>query len=35
LVETFAVLGGMPYYLVSVDPQVGLLTNIKRHILAS
>ena len=34
LVETFAVLGGMPYYLVSVDPQVGLLTNIKRHILA-
>lgn len=34
LVETFAVLGGMPYYLVSVDSQVGLLTNIKRHILA-
>jgi AAA+ ATPase superfamily predicted ATPase len=34
LVETFAVLGGMPYYLVSVDAQVGLLTNIKRHILA-
>ena len=34
LVETFAVLGGMPYYLISVDPQVGLLTNIKRHILA-
>ncbi len=34
LVETFAVLGGMPYYLVSVDPQVGLLTNVKRHILA-
>ena len=24
----------MPYYLISVDPQVGLLTNIKRHILA-
>ncbi len=34
LVETFAILGGMPYYLISVDPQVGLLTNIKRHILA-
>ncbi len=34
LVETFAVLGGMPYYLVSVDPQVGLLANVKRHILA-
>ena len=34
LVEAYAVLGGMPYYLVSVDPQVGLLTNIKRHILA-
>jgi hypothetical protein len=34
LVETFAVLGGMPYYLVSVDPQAGLLANIKRHILA-
>jgi AAA+ ATPase superfamily predicted ATPase len=34
LVETYAVLGGMPYYLVSVDAQVGLLTNIKRHILA-
>jgi hypothetical protein len=34
LVEAYAVLGGMPYYLVSVDPQVGLLTNIKHHILA-
>ncbi|MGQ9552633.1 MAG: ATP-binding protein [Anaerolineae bacterium] len=34
LLETYAVLGGMPYYLISVDPQVSLLTNIKRHILA-
>ena len=34
LVETYAVLGGMPYYLISVDPQAGLLTNIRRHILA-
>lgn len=34
LVETYAVLGGMPYYLISVDPHVSLLTNIKRHILA-
>lgn len=34
LVETYAVLGGMPYYLISVDPQASLLTNIKRHILA-
>ena len=34
LVETYAVLGGMPYYLVSVEPHLGLLTNIKRHILA-
>ncbi|MBM3134239.1 MAG: helix-turn-helix domain-containing protein [Chloroflexi bacterium] len=34
LVETYAVLGGMPYYLISVDPQASLLTNIKRHILS-
>jgi hypothetical protein len=34
LVETYAVLGGMPYYLVSVDPHLGLLANIKRHIMA-
>jgi AAA+ ATPase superfamily predicted ATPase len=33
-VETYAVLGGMPYYLVSVDPQVSLLTNIRRHVLS-
>ncbi len=31
LVETFAVLGGMPYYLVSVDPQLSLLTNMFLH----
>ena len=34
LVETYAVLGGMPYYLISIDPQIGLLANINRHILA-
>lgn len=34
LVETYAVLGGMPYYLISVEPHASLLTNIKRHILA-
>lgn len=34
LVETYAVLGGMPYYLIAFDPQLSLLTNIKRHILA-
>lgn len=34
LVETYAVLGGMPYYLISVDPQASLFTNVKRHILA-
>lgn len=34
LVETYAVLGGMPYYLISVDPQASLMTNIRRHILA-
>lgn len=34
LVETYAVLGGMPYYLVSVEPNLGLLANIKRHILS-
>jgi len=33
VVETYAVLGGMPYYLVSVDPAVDLLTNIRRAIL--
>ena len=34
LVETYAVLGGMPYYLISVDPDVSLMTNVKRHILS-
>lgn len=33
VVETYAVLGGMPYYLISVDPTVDLLTNIRRAIL--
>jgi AAA+ ATPase superfamily predicted ATPase len=33
LVETYAVLGGMPYYVISVDPGVDLLTNIRRAIL--
>jgi len=33
LVETYAVLGGMPYYLVSVDPAVDLLTNVRQAIL--
>jgi AAA+ ATPase superfamily predicted ATPase len=33
LVESYAVLGGMPFYLVSVDPAVDLLTNIRRVIL--
>lgn len=34
LVETYAVLGGLPYYLISVDPALDLLTNIRRAILA-
>jgi AAA+ ATPase superfamily predicted ATPase len=33
LVETYAVLGGMPYYLISVDPAVDLLTNVRQAIL--
>ncbi|MBV7338797.1 ATP-binding protein [Chloroflexi bacterium TSY] len=33
LVETYAVLGGMPYYLISVDSSVDLLTNIRQTIL--
>jgi hypothetical protein len=33
LVETYAVLGGLPYYLISVDGSVDLLTNIRRAIL--
>lgn len=33
LVETYAVFGGMPYYLISVDPAADLLTNIRRAIL--
>jgi len=34
LVETYAVLGGMPYYLISVEADTSLMTNIRRHILA-
>jgi AAA+ ATPase superfamily predicted ATPase len=34
LVETYAVLGGLPYYLISVNPAVDLLTNVRRAILA-
>jgi hypothetical protein len=33
IVETYGVLGGMPYYLISVDPRVDLLTNIRRAVL--
>jgi len=34
LIETYAVLGGLPYYLISADPAVDLLTNIRRAILS-
>ena len=34
IVETYAVLGGLPYYLISVDPTIDLLPNIRRSILA-
>jgi AAA+ ATPase superfamily predicted ATPase len=34
LIETYAILGGLPYYLISVDPAVDLLTNIRRVVLA-
>jgi AAA+ ATPase superfamily predicted ATPase len=33
LVETYAVLGGMPYYLISMNPDVDLLTNVRQAIL--
>jgi AAA+ ATPase superfamily predicted ATPase len=33
LIETYAVLGGMPRNLVAVDPQLSLLRNIEREIL--
>lgn len=33
IIETYAVLGGLPYYLISVDPTLDLLTNIRRTIL--
>jgi len=33
LVETYAVLGGMPYYLTSVDPTADLLANVRRAVL--
>jgi hypothetical protein len=32
-VETYAVLGGMPYYLISVDAGADLLTNVRRAVL--
>jgi AAA+ ATPase superfamily predicted ATPase len=34
LVETYAVLGGMPYYLNSVSPHTSLLKNIEQEILS-
>ena len=33
IIETYAVLGGMPYYLISVDRRADLMTNIRRAIL--
>ncbi len=33
LIETYAVLGGMPRNLVAVDPQLSLMRNIEREIL--
>jgi AAA+ ATPase superfamily predicted ATPase len=34
LVDTFAVLGGMPHYLISVDREVSLMHNIEQDILS-
>ena len=34
LVETYAVLGGMPHYLIAVDPEASLLQNIEQDILS-
>lgn len=34
LIETYAIFGGLPYYLISVDPTVDLLTNIRRAVLS-
>ncbi len=34
LVDTFAVLGGMPHYLISVDREAGLMQNIEQDILS-
>lgn len=34
VIETYAVLGGLPYYLISVDPTVDLLSNIRSAVLA-
>lgn len=33
LVDTYAVFGGMPYYLTSVDPNVSLQQNIEENVL--
>ena len=33
LVETYAVFGGMPHYLISVDAGADLLTNVRRTVL--
>ncbi|MCE7985129.1 MAG: ATP-binding protein [Caldilinea sp. CFX5] len=34
LIDTFAVLGGMPHYIVSIDRTADLLTNIEQDILS-
>lgn len=34
LVDTYAVLGGMPHYLVAVDREAGLMENIEQDILS-
>jgi AAA+ ATPase superfamily predicted ATPase len=34
IVESYAVLGGMPYYLISFNPDADLMTNIRRVILS-
>lgn len=33
LIETYGVLGGMPYYLIAMDPALDLLTNVRQTIL--
>ena len=34
LIETYAIFGGLPYYLISIDPTADLLTNIRHHVLS-